>query len=440
MITQDTILEVLSDWNFWDRKGPETGIERPEYLKTIEQYMKAGMVVSLVGLRRSGKSTLMLQFAKKLINEKNTSAKNILYVNFEDSRFLGEYSLELLNAIYGTYIEQIKPVGKPFIFLDEVQNITGWEKFVHSLYERRAANIFVSGSNAHLLRSEFSTALTGRQLTVMVYPLSFKEFLAFHKIQADTPLSIVRQKGKIKQMFSRYQSSGGMPKSTLLKTEKERNDLLRNYVEDILTRDLIQRFKIRQTEKLKTLAKFYFSNIASPISYHRVKNFLKIPLTTIERFSDNLTAPFLFSFVNKFAFSLKEQAVNPRKIYAGDVGLRNAISFQSGEDKGKLLENIVFLYLQKSGKEIFYYKTKNNLEVDFLIQERQKVKQLIQVCLTLKKFDTREREIKALRAAMEELRLSTGFIITEDEEEVMGVAGKTIIVKPAWKWLLEKES
>lgn len=437
MITADTILEILSDWNFWDRNEPETGIERPEYLKTIEQYMKAGMVVSLVGLRRSGKSTLMLQFAKKLINEKKISAKSILYVNFEDSRFLGEYSLDLLNAIYGVYQDQIKPAGKPFIFLDEVQNIAGWEKFVYSLYERKEASIFVSGSNAHLLRSEFSAALTGRQLTVMVYPLSFKDFLAFYEIQANTLLSIVRQKGKIKQLFSRYQSSGGMPKSALLKTEKARHNLLRNYVEDILTRDLIERFKIRQTEKLKILAKFYFSNIASPISYHRVKNFLKIPLTTIERFSDNLTAPFLFYFVNKFAFSLKEQTVNPRKIYAGDVGLRNAISFQLSEDKGKLLENIVFLHLQRSGKEIFYYKTKNNLEVDFLVREKQKNTILIQVCAVLQKFDTREREIRSLFAAMEELRLTTGLIITEDEEDEIKVANKIISVKPAWKWLLE---
>ena len=134
MISKNKILEILNDWNFWNQKI-DTGIERPEYLKKMERYYKMDLVISLVGIRRSGKSTLMLQFAKKLIKEKKISKNNILYVNFEDPRFLGENSLNLLNDIYEVYLENLAPEKKPIIFLDEIQNIKGWEKFVRSLNE-----------------------------------------------------------------------------------------------------------------------------------------------------------------------------------------------------------------------------------------------------------------------------------------------------------------
>jgi len=437
MLSKDKILEILNDWNFW-RREIDTGIERTGYLKKMERYYKMDLVVSLIGIRRSGKSTLMLQFAKKLIAEKKVSKNNILYVNFEDSRFLGEHSLDLLNTIYEVYLENLAPSKKPVIFLDEVQNIEGWEKFVRGLNERKEAKIFVSGSNAHLLSSEFSTVLTGRQLALTVYPLTFEEFLLFSNIKVISKLDLIDKKAKIKRAFAKYLKFGGMPKQALLKNDDDKFLLLRNYFEDILNRDLISRFKIRQTEKLKTLTSFYFSNSSSLISYNKAAKFLKIPLNTVERFSEYLTYPYLVYFVNKFSFSLKEQAVNPRKIYVSDLGLRNAISFDFSENKGRLLENLVFLHLLKTEKEIYYYKTKDNLEVDFLVKEEKQIKLLIQVCLTMKNFGTKEREIKALVKAMKELKLKQALILTENEEDIIKVDNKKIEVMPVWKWLLEK--
>ena len=250
MLSKNKTLEILNDWNFW-RKEIDTGIERTEYLEKMERYYKMDLVVSLIGIRRSGKSTLMLQFAKKLITEKKVSKNNILYVNFEDSRFLGEHSIDLLNNIYEVYLENLAPSKKPVIFLDEIQNIEGWEKFVRSLNERKEAKIFVSGSNAHLLSSEFSAVLTGRQLTLTIYPLAFEEFLLFNNIKVTSKLDLVDQKAEIKRAFAKYLQFGGMPKQVLLKNDDDKFLLLRNYFEDILNRDLIGRFKIRQTEKLK---------------------------------------------------------------------------------------------------------------------------------------------------------------------------------------------
>ncbi|MFH1187441.1 MAG: ATP-binding protein, partial [bacterium] len=365
------------------------------------------------------------------------SKNNILYINFEDSRFLGEYSMEMLNNIYEVYLENLSPSEKPTIFLDEIQNIQGWEKFVRSLNERKEAKIFVSGSNAQLLSSEFSTALTGRQLVLMVYPLSFEEFLSFKNIKIENRLDLVSKKIEIKKSFEEYFEFGGMPKQALLQNRDDKFLFLRNYFDDILNRDLINHFKIRQTEKLKTLAKFYFSNTSSLISYNKAAKFLKMPINTIERFSEYLTYPYLIYFVNKFSYSLKEQSVNPRKIYASDVGLRNAISFDFSKNKGKLLENLVFLHLLKTEEEIYYYKTKDNLEVDFLIKAKQNIKSLIQVCLTLKDFGTKEREVKALSKAMQELKINEALILTEDEEDVIQIDKKTIKVIPAYRWMLE---
>ncbi|MEI7425332.1 MAG: ATP-binding protein [Candidatus Moraniibacteriota bacterium] len=436
MINNEKLLEILNDWNFWQKKI-ETGIERKEYVDKMERYFNIGLVVSLIGIRRSGKSTLMLQFAKKMLEEKKFLPQDILYVNFEDARFLGEYSPELLGEIYETYLQNLKPGGKPLILLDEIQNVPGWEKFVNSLHERKVASIFVSGSNSHLLNSELSTVLTGRQLTLKIYPLTFAEFLIFNKIEISDQLSIVRQKAKIKELFGEYLKFGGMPKTVFLKTAEDKNTILRNYFEDIINRDLLSRFKIRQSEKLRILTKFYLTNISALMSYNKVKDFLKIPLSTVERFSEYLTTPFLLYFLPKFAYSLKEQAVNPRKVYASDLGLRNAISFSFNEDRGKLLENLVFLHLLKKEEEVYYYKTKNNLEVDFLIRKKQKIEAIIQVCVSLEKFETREREINATVSAMRELGLKKALILTESEEDSVGMESGEIVVMPVWRWLLQ---
>lgn len=431
-------MEILVDWNFW-HKDLDVGIPREDYLGLMEKYYRSGMIVSVAGLRRSGKSTLMLQFAKKLINKKKVPKENILYINFEDSRFLGEYSLELLNAIWEVYLEKVKIKGGTVIFLDEIQNIKGWEKFVNSLFERKAAGIFVSGSKAELLRSEFSAVLTGRQLALTVYPADFKEFLSFHGIAVKNDLEFIHQKPVIKRLFGQYFKFGGLPKAVLTHGEEGKMIILRNYVDDILNRDIINHFKIRQAEKLRVLLKFYFTNISSLISFNKLKAFLRIPLATIERFSEYATYPYLFYFVSKFAFSLKEQAVNPRKVYVADVGLRNAVSFDFSEDKGKILENLVFLNFLKKGKEVYYYKTKNNLEVDFVVKEGRKIASITQVCNSVKNYGTKEREIKALVAAMNELHLKQGTILTEDEEDEIVADNKVIIVKPIYRWLFEKD-
>jgi predicted AAA+ superfamily ATPase len=422
------ILEILEDWNFWKRKQ-EIGIKREEYLKKMEKFSKTGQIVSMVGVRRSGKSTLMLQFIKDLL-DKGLDPKNTLYINFEDARFFGELSLKLLQEIYETYLEYLKPNKKPYIFLDEIQHIFGWEKFVRSLQERKKANIFVSGSTSKLLSSEFGTALVGRHLLLEVFPLNFKEFLYFKKLKIKNELDLISQRIEIKRYLREYLEFGGFPKVVL---SKEKRIILLQYFEDILARDIAERYKVKKIEELRALAKYYLTNISSLISFGKVKKFLKLPLFTIERFSYYFSYAFLIFFVKKFAYSLKEQTVNPRKVFSIDSGLRNVISFKFSQDLGKIYENIVFLEFLRKGKEIYYWKNKK--ECDFLIKEGRE-KQLIQVCFNLDDPEVKEREITGLLEAMKKFRKKQGLIITEDFEGEEKIKGKKIKFLPLWKWLL----
>ncbi|MFH1392723.1 MAG: ATP-binding protein, partial [bacterium] len=369
---KEKIIEILNSWNFW-QKIPETGMPRKDYLDKMAQFDKTSQIVSIVGVRRSGKSTLMLQYIKKLIDN-GLPVKNTLYVNLEDPRFLGELSVKLLQDIYEAYLEYLEPSKPIYLFLDEAQNVPAWEKFVRSLHEKKEAKIFVSGSSSKLLSSEFGTVLTGRHLMLMVYPLNFKEFLEFKNLEIKSKLDLINQKLKIKRLLKEYLEFGGFPKVVLSESKRE---ILINYFNDIISKDIVERHKIRKVEKLKTLAKYYLTNISSLIAFNRIKKFISLPIDTIERFSYFLTYPYLIFFAKKFAYSLKEQEVNPRKTYCIDTGLRNAVCFRFSEDIGKLYENLVFLKLINTEQEIYYWKNKG--ECDFIIK-KGKTKQAVQVC------------------------------------------------------------
>lgn len=427
---KERIIEILSDWNFW-KKPRKTGIPRRTYVKRMRELERTGQIISLVGVRRSGKSTLISQFIKHL-TEKKLSAKNTLYINFEEPRFSKDLSLGLLQDAYEAYLEIIEPKGRPYLFLDEVQNIPAWEKFVRALHERDEATIFVSGSSSKLLSAEFGTVLTGRHLGLTVYPLSFGEFLFFNGLGIKDKASLLSNKLKIKRLLRKYLEFGGFPKVVIL--NKEKKELLTTYFDDVISRDVVERHKIRKIAKLRTLATYYLTNISSPISFNRIKKFIGLSIDTVERFSYFLSYACLIFFIKKFSYSLKEQEVNPRKVYCIDSGLRNAISFRFSQDMGKLYENTVFLELKRRGKEIYYWKNKG--ECDFLVTEGTKIKKAIQVCYNIG-GEVKEREVRGLLEVLKKFKLREGTVVTEDYESREKVKRKTIAFIPLWKWLLE---
>lgn len=429
---KEEILEILSDWNFW-AKEIDTGIKREDYLKKLIPLLThTNQIVCIAGIRRSGKSTIIKQLAKEVGGDINT-----LIVNFEDERFI-QRDLKLLREIFDTYIEKVKPVKKPFIFLDEIQNIPEWERFARGVHERKEATLVISGSSSKLLSAELATLLTGRNITFFAYPLSFKEFLRFRDISATTEIEALAKRVEIKRAFDEYMEFGGFPE-VVLSTDKKR--ILLGYFDTIITKDTIDRFNIREREKIRTLSKFYLTNISSPISFNKVSSFLGIPLTTVERFSDYIQTACLVFFIKRFSFSMKEQEKAQRKVYSIDSGLSNAIGFRFTKNSGKLMENIVATELRirqtfEPGIEIYYWKDQSGKEVDFLVKDGLKVSGLIQVCQDFSDMGTKEREVKSLVKALDEFNLESGLIITEDYEGDEKIGNKEIIYMPLWKWLL----
>jgi len=434
---KDEILEILSDWNLWI-KEIDTGIKRDRYLKEfISVLTSTDQVLCITGVRRSGKSTLIKQIAKEI--SKDEGNKNTLIINFEDERF-SERSLKLLLEIYNCYLEKVKPDRKkPFIFLDEIQNIHEWERFVRGMHERKEAKLVVSGSSSKLLSAELATLLTGRHITITTYPLSFKEFLVFKNIPIQSDLEITARRTEIKKLLHEYLEFGGFPE-VVLSSEKKR--ILLSYFETILSKDIIERFRIREREKVKALAKFYLTNISSLITFNKISEFLDMPLTTIERFSNYLETAHLIFFIKRFSYSFKEQEKSPRKIYSIDCGLSNTIGFRFTENFGRIMENIVATELKirqmaSPELEVYYWKDYQQREVDFVLKDKTQVQQVIQVSYDIEDMNTKERERRSILKAMNEFKLKEGLIITESFEQDEEIDGNTIVYKPLWKWLTE---
>ncbi|MCD6422638.1 MAG: ATP-binding protein [Elusimicrobia bacterium] len=442
-MNKDKIIELLAEWNFWDRKI-DTGIPRKSYLSGFVRFVKTGKVVSVVGVRRSGKSTLMKQTAKELIKN-GTSANDILIVNFEEPQFESA-DLDFLIRIYQAYLEIIRPAKKPFLFLDEIQNVEKWEKFVRSINEKKQAYIMVSGSSSKLLSEELASVLTGRQIYFEVLPLSFREFLKFRGIKSDSEKNRILNALKIKRCLREYLRWGGFPEIVLNKDEEFKKRVLISYYQDIISRDIVQRFRIKKPDKLRTLVQYYLTNISSYISFNRISKFIKLPVETVRRFSFYIENSFLVFFVKRFSYSVKEQENSARKVYSIDTGLHNAIGLKFSQDIGRLVENAVALKLRTMQRkypfiEFFYWKSHHgDREVDFVVKEGRKVKELIQVCWDISDASTEKREISSLLKAMKVFKLKQGFILTEDREDEIKIKNKKIIFKSLWKWLADESN
>ncbi len=429
---REEVLRILLDWNYWGDYKDES-IERRGYINELNRLLKTGEIAVIKGVRRAGKSTLMLQFVKKLVEE-GLKEENTLVVNFEDPRFKN-LDLELLDTIYETYMEELQVDGEHLVVLDEVQEIEGWEKFSRYLQEAKRGNVLITGSSSKLLSEEYSTLLAGRHVDIEVFPLSFREFLDFKGVSIESRVDIIKHRHKIRNLLREYMEFGGFPKVTLI--EEGKGDLLANYFRDIVIRDVQVRFRVRETAKLEELAKYYLTNISTLQSFNRARQALNLSLDTVERFSRYFSIARLLFFVPKFSFSLKQQILNPKKVYCIDPGLRNIVSFKFAEDIGRIAENVVFLELFRSGKEVYYWRDRAGREVDFAVKEKLKVRELVQVCWRIEEEKTRKREIAALVKAMDELKLKEGLIITENTEGRENINGKWITYKPLWKWLVE---
>ena len=410
-----------------DRQAIDAGIPRA-LLSVALRHASLPHAVVVSGVRRCGKSTLLDQVIGRLYR------KGVYYLNFEDERLV-DFGVEDFNRLYEVFLELYGE--RKIFFFDEVQNVPQWEMFVRRMQDK-GCKFFITGSNASLLSKELGAKLTGRNVSVELFPFSFKEYLAFQGVSLSrNSLSLTTERAAIKRHFDEYLKHGGMPE--YLKYREV--SLLKRVYEDILYRDIVARYGIKQVKPLRELGLYLLSNIGGTFSYNNLKNVLGVgSMNTIKSYADYLENSYLIFLVGKFSYSLKEQFVALKKIYCIDNGLADSVAFQFSKNRGKFLENLVFLALRRKFSEIYYYKTTNNLAVDFLVKVGRKDLRLIQVADRLDHEKTRQREIAALVKAMEELRLKKALVLTEEGEEEIIAGGKAITVRSVYKWLLEEEN
>jgi predicted AAA+ superfamily ATPase len=379
----------------------------------------------------------MINQIKKLIQD-DIDIKNILFVNLEDPRFINHLTLDLLEQIKEVYLEYLDPDSKPYIFLDEIQNIPNWEKWVNKEYELKLSKLIISGSNSSMLSSEIASTLSGRYLTVDVYPLSFKEYIDFKDIAINTPLDMVSKKIALSREFENYLKFGAFPK--VLEYQKaDRRELLTTYKNTILLKDIVARYKLKEFGVLEEIAAFLLSNSGISISINKLKNSFKVSYDMANAYVEYLTKAYMIFEINKFDYSLKKQNANDKKYYSVDLGLSNIMRVPNLQTRGNDLETIVLLELLRRGYKVYYYKTSNDLECDFIVEKDQEIKRLIQVTSSLKEGKTRKRELQSFSKTKQELKLEDveSIVITEDNSSETIYDDTTIKIINLKEWLLE---
>ena len=397
MIREDIIQNVVASQRDELQKR-ETGIPR-ELAETMGVKSTHATIIS--GIRRCGKSTLLKQIIKK-------GKQQCYYINFEDPRLLN-FEVSDFEKLKKCWEKQYE---SDYYFFDEIQNVPGWERFVRWLVDQKK-RCFITGSNASLLSKELGTRLTGRHITYELLPFSYQEWLQFTKKEPNH------------RTFEQYQNQGGFPEFL----EENRIEILQELFTDVLTRDIIVRHKIRDVEALKKLALFLISNVGKALSFGKLAEYcmIKSPMSVLSYVS-YLEDSYIIFTLQKFSYSYKKQIMNPKKIYCIDTGLikANAISFSP--DTGRIFENNVYLHLRRKYKEIYYFKERG--ECDFIVVDKNKPVQAIQVCHTLTN-DNEEREIAGLKEAMKTLKIQEGMIITSNQKDIID----GIKLVPAWKWM-----
>ena len=402
------------------------------------KYRQLKEIFLITGIRRCGKSSFLRLVWDDYKSRENLTDDRFLYVNFEDER-LADFTKDDFESMMESHRET-NPEAKDketFLFLDEIQNIRYWEKFLNRLRESEKYKIYVTGSNASLLSSEMGTALTGRNLPVALYPLSFHEYLAYFKKQKLTPTSFYEHDSrmKINSIFKEYMQSGGMPEYI----KNPSPELTQEYFKDIISRDIVNRYNIKYRQKLNELARLLLANIGQKQSLRNIGKIIEMQNAgTIKNYLKYMEESFLFFRVPLFSYSFGEQIANPAKYYSTDISFYNNIANKVGQNLGWIYENIVLGELKRNRQnEVYYCKTKKNLEVDFITRNRDGIK-IYQVSYDLTDPKTENREVKALLAAMAEFNLKTGIILNQEIEKTEMIDGKQIQYIPLWKWLLQK--
>lgn len=404
-------------------RGAGSDLVKRDVAENIESYLRHDIIKVVTGVRRSGKSI----FCFMVLDDVDFG-----YVNFDEKEIaeLDNYD-EILRYVQEFYGDV------EYLFLDEIQNLNNWELWVNSLH-RRGYNLLITGSNAKLLSRELATHLTGRHISVELFPFSFKEYL--DAVGFDIKDEYIEEEiGIILNYLKRYMEIGGFPEVVVKGYDHK---YLQTLFDSIILKDVVQRHNVRYADDLYNLAKFLMSSFSNEISYTKLKNTLNFrSVNTVQNYVRYLEDTYLIFHLDMFSFKQREQIKSPKKMYVIDTGMANAVSFKFSEDIGNMMENTVAVELlrQKSNSisriEVYYWKDTQHREIDFVIKEGPDISQLIQVCYNINDLKTRERELRSLVGAAKELNCNNLLVITWDYDNTEEYNGNSIRYVPLWKWL-----
>jgi len=406
---QNTLLLHNSHWKTGYFNIP---IKR-KLLDKLLQFHETKQIQIITGLRRSGKSSLLKLYINELIKTENP--KSILFVNFDDPNYSDVY--EKPEKIYNIVetAENLTQTKIKYLFFDEIQTVTGWEKYVKSVYDAEAfKKICITGSNSKLLLGDYSHLLSGRYIANQMYPLSLSEILNHYKYS--DKLTVLHNKAKVVNIIERCLKYGCFPEIVLQKNELIKHEILTNYYDSILIKDCIINKNIRDNKSFKELAFYIFNNISALYSYNSLSKSTGINDISVKEYINAMDEAFMIYEISNFSYKIKKQIKSKRKLYTIDNGLINATALNFSENKGKLFENFVFAELLKFGAEgIFLHN--DNKECDFIIKIGKKII-AIQVAYEIN-ISNREREINGLLQAKKMFNITNLFIVTMSQSEII---------------------
>ena len=415
---REVIKKIIADQR--EYQPPKLFFKRTE-MDRIREFLEDPSILIISGLRRAGKSTV-----QRLLQHEMPESD--FYFNFDDDRLV-HFGIEDFQALLEIFIELFG--NQSTFYFDEIQNIKGWERFIRRLYEK-GNKIFITGSNANLLSKELGTHLTGRYIQFEIYPLSFKELIlhAYPEALVKKMLS-TEDVGILLHHFASYLKHGGIPEYFKFR----KTEYLKDLYEGILYRDIVARYNIPNEKPLKELIYYFASNIGKEFSFSKLSEIVGLGSpNTVSSYCGYLEECFLCFFLNRYSHSLQKQIQHNKKCYMIDPALIQTIGFRVSEDKGRLLENIVFLHLKAQRQEVYFHKDQK--ECDFVIRKDNRIVQAIQVSLNLTDNQVKSREIEGLIEAMSAYGLQEGLIITETEQSMLKIEHFHIKIVPIWKWLL----
>jgi len=422
--------------------GGKKNIDRPEYLNWVKKQSENSFIKVLVGFRRVGKSTVLKQFYKYLMEEQNFPENNIFFVNFESDILLRLKDATNLRKLFDQYKAQVAGEGKLFIFLDEIQNVKGWEKFVRTLYETDSQryNIYITGSNSSLLSSEFSSALSGRSVEKMVHPFSFKEYLVYKDMPIEGEMWYQKNKELVDRNLNAYLKFGGLPESVDLDQETNA-EYIKSVFNKVLMDDIIKRFRVKNPALLEDVFKYAISNVNHPLNMHAVVKEVNLGLTsvtvpTIKKYLAMYQKSNAVSSVYKFDWKTKRIFNKLSKYYAVDNGLISTFAVGTKELDAMLLENLVYNQLARQETKIYYGRDEKGKEIDFVVLKPNSECKKYQVCWQLDEKNLK-RELGNFDLVNKYLPDGENILVTMGGEESVEQVGDTKVrVLPLVKFLL----